>query len=433
VKVVSEQVSLFKAEDVYVPATQFPPALHPGSEYDQFLRSLALNENSEPLPPEVEVQFAITPILTKTWTFQISGGSPLGGASFAVQTQSEGNTTLGSCVTTDNFNGTYTVSCAPTRSNDGVLTVELNHLSFGAFTPFGHERFVQQKLKQPLFECRYTVPAGAARARPDCAHSFAATATDTERFGGWWTEFRSEQPQHFPTNWCAQETATDLKRCMAGFTNVYMYGESHMRFFYDYLLAKLERPNGHLEVKHSDDTSGNVHYFATHYITRGPEGGVMIDALRNTSFANGSLILISYGSWHLHGMGLAKTIADVKDVLVPQLKRILTTAKVKVLVFTGPAKFKQEGPWAGIENTASMAALLEATQLLMPLEISVLDIVHPTRGFMETVTPPVQWDCDRDGQCQCHILCRLGGSSNVTGRFGKEIFREIVHQACLDY
>ena len=156
----------------------------------------------------------------------------------------------------------------------------------------------------------------------------------------------------------------------------------------------------------------------------------MVDALRRMQFTNNSLLLVSFGSWHLHGFGVARTIRDVQTVLVPELERIMRNVSVRVVVFTGPAKFKQEGPWAGIENTASMAALLEATRLLMPPNVTVLDIVHPTRAFMESVEPAVDWDCQNDGQCSCHILCRLGGGPNVTGRFGVQIFGEIMQQAC---
>jgi hypothetical protein len=77
-----------------------------------------------------------------------------------------------------------------------------------------------------------------------------------------------------------------------------------------------------------------------------------------------------------------------------------------------------------------MAALLEAVQLLMPAGVTVLDIVHATRTFMESITPPIDWDCWNDHQCSCHIMCRLDGTTTVTGRFGKEIFRKVMQRAC---
>jgi hypothetical protein len=209
-----------------------------------------------------------------------------------------------------------------------------------------------------------------------------------------------------------------------------MFGESHMRFFYDLLLQELGIFDGNLEVKHSDDSTRNIHYFATHYITQGPEGGVMIDALRKTNFTTNSLVLISFGSWHLHGMGLAKTILDLREVLVPEVQRILDIYGARVVVFTGPAKFKQVGAFAGIENTASMTAILEAVSMLMPKDVIVLDMVNPTRGFLESALPAIDWDCQNDNQCQCHMLCRLGGGSNVTGRFGTELFHLAMNEAC---
>ena len=422
--VLSEAVPLFAQFPVFVPPASLPAPLRAGSDYDQFLHALEYNKDAAPPPPTIEYEFHITPHLDRTWSFLIIGGSPRGGASFAVQTQSgTGNDTIGSCLVFDNFNGTYVVECTPTPSRDALLTVELKHVDFGAYVPYGEKLFVHQQLKQPLFECEYAAPSAHS---PDCSQDSSLDLT-----GGWWTEARTATPRYHPTGWCEEAPVMNLSDCMRSYTDVYMFGESHMRFFYDYITQELGISNGTLEVKHLDDSAGNIHYFATHYLTKGPEGGVFIESLSRTNFTNNSLVLISFGSWHLHGMAVAKTILDVRDVLVPALKRVMAGPNVpRIIVFTGPAKFKQEGPWAGIENTASMAALLEAVQLLMPAGVTVLDIVHATRTFMESIEPPIDWDCWNDHQCSCHIMCRLDGTTRVTGRFGKEIFREVMRRAC---
>jgi hypothetical protein len=105
-------------------------------------------------------------------------------------------------------------------------------------------------------------------------------------------------------------------------------------------------------------------------------------------------------------------------VLVPEVQRIQDVYGARIVVFTGPAKFKQVGAFAGIENTASMTAILEVTSMLMPKGVIVLDMVNPTRGFLQSALPAIDWDCQNDNQCQCHMLCRLGGGSLVSGRFG---------------
>jgi hypothetical protein len=424
--VLSEPVPLFAQMTIFLPPTSLPEPLRAGSDYDQFLHSLLNNKGIERPPATIEYEFHITPNKNKTWSFFIVGGSARGGASFAVQTQSGANNgTLGSCLVSDNFNGRYTVDCIPTPTRNALLTVDLTHVDFGAFAPYGKMSFVQQQIKVPLFECAYASPSMHDQ---DCSHESSLDVT-----GGWWTEARSAAPRYNPTSWCEEVPVMNLSDCMRFYTDVYMFGESHMRFFYDYLTQQLNISNGTLEVKHSDDSAGNIHFFATHYITKGPEGGVLIDALSRTNFTNNSLILINFGSWHLHGMAVTKTILDVQNVLVPALRRILAGPNVtRILVFTAPAKFRQEGPWAGIENTASMAALLEAVQLLMPEGVAVLDIVHSTRTFMESIKPPIDWDCWNDHQCSCHIMCRLDGTTTVTGRFGKEIFREVMRRACPD-
>lgn len=422
--VLYEPVSLLAKAVVNISSTSLPAPTRTGSDYDQFLHALSLNRDMPQPPTVADYEFFISPMTDKTWTFSITGGSSSGGASFAAQTQSGVNLdTIGSCLVYDHFNGTYAVECVPTPTREALLTVELKHTDFGAFLPFGDKFFVQQQLKVPLFDCEYAAPSAH---RVDCSRGSSLDVT-----GGWWTEARTATPRHQHSSWCDEAPALDLSECMRFYTDVYMFGESHMRFFYDFITQQLGIANGTLEVKHADDSAANIHYFATHYITKGPEGGVLIDALQRTSFTNNSLVLIGFGSWQLHGVGIAKSILDVKDVLVPALNRIMAEPNVtRLVVFTGPAKFKQEGPWAGIENTASMAALQEAVQLLVPPGVTVLDIVHATRTFMESITPPIDWDCWNDHQCSCHIMCRLDGTTTVTGRFGKEIFREVMQHAC---
>ena len=422
--VLSEPVPLFAQSATYVSPASLPSPKHSGSDYDQFLHALLLGSDRPPPPPTVYYEFYITPRTDRTWSFSITGGSSSGGASFAVQTQSGINLgTIGSCLVFDQFNGTYVVECVPTPTREALLTVELKHVDFGAFLTFGDNNVVHQQLKVPLFNCNYAAPS-AHNASCSLKSSFDVT-------GGWWTEARTAIPRYHSSGWCEKAPVLNISDCMRSYSDVYMFGESHTRFFYDYITQLLGIANGTLEVKHADDSADNVHYFATHYITKGPEGGVLIDALQRINFTNNSLVFIGFGSWQLHGKGLTQTILDVKDVLVPALNRVIVQPNVtRVIVFTGPAQFKQEGSWAGIENTASMAALLEAVQLLMPLGVTVLDIVHATRAFMESISPPIDWDCWNDHQCSCHIMCRLDGTTTVTGRFGKEIFREIMQYAC---
>jgi len=207
-----------------------------------------------------------------------------------------------------------------------------------------------------------------------------------------------------------------------------MFGESHMRFYYDLVVQSMGlRPPG--ELKHVDDSAENLSYYATHYITQGPDAAYMIEKLRATVFGDRNLLMITFGSWELHVKALAQTVLDIRDVLVPELAQIkLRHPDIRILVFTSPAKFLQEGASAGIENTASVRALLEATQVLVPTHLAeVLDVVTPSSAFLETV--PLEWDCDRDGQCQCHMLCRLGAGANVSGRVGEALLRDVILRA----
>ena len=422
-----EPVPLFERSVMHVAPATLPAPRRAGSDYDQFLHALLLDGDRPRPQSTTDYEFRISPRADRTWSFAIVGGSSSGGASFAVQMHSGLNhETIGSCLVFDQFNGTYTVECAPTPTREAIITVELKHIHYGAFLPFGDKFDVHQQLKVPLFECEYAAPSVH---NVDCERQRYSTLDVS---GGWWTDARTAKPRFQPSGWCKEAPDLNLSDCMRSYTDVYMFGESHMRFFYDYITQQLGIANGTLELKHSDDSAANIHYFASHYITKGPEGGVLIDALQRTNFRNNSLVLVSFGSWQLHGKGLTQSILDVKDVLVPALSRVMAEPNVtRIIVFTGPAKYKQEGSWAGIENTAAMAALLEAVQLLMPQGIAVLDIVHATRTFMESITPPIDWDCWNDHQCSCHIMCRLDGTATVTGRFGKAILRQIMQHACL--
>ena len=418
----SSPVPLFRAADVHLERTRFRPPRRRGGDYHQFLVSLDANPDATP-PTHAELNYTLHAQHLTPWHFTIAGGPAAGGSSFAVQTQSGADgSTVGSCLVSDHFDGTYAVACAPTHDGRARLTADLMHVQFGAFTPYGAALEAQEQIKAPLFDCTY-VSTPAIR-----AETCAGDALDVQ--GGWWLDVRSQEPTHESTDGCSRSApVAELQTCVASFPSIFMVGESHMRFFYDYVLQALGRPNKNLEVKHSDDSSGNVHYLAAHYIVTGPEGGVILNALRGANFTDGSLLLLSFGSWHLHGVGLAKTVALVRDVLVPELERIMREHRVAVYVTTAPAKFRQEGAWAGVENTASVAALQEATEMLMPEGVHTFDIVHATRGFMESVRPAIDWDCDKDGQCSCHILCRHGGS-DVYGRFGKQIFWRVWNDIC---
>lgn len=420
--VVSSPVPLFSAADVFRDRTEFGPPKHRGGDYHQFLESLDVNPEAA-APQYADLNYTLRAHHLLQWQFTIHGGPTGGGSSFAAQTRGDGDV-VASCLVTDRFDGSYDVACAPTRDGRARITVDLMHVQFGAFTPYGPRLEVQEQIKAPLFDCTYT-SVHVLTTETVCK------ATALDRQGGRWLDARSEAPTHESTDGCsASAPMPRMAECVASFPHVHMVGESHMRFFYDYLLQVMGRPNKNLEVKHSDDSSGNLHYHAAHYIVQGPEGGVIMNALRGINFTSGSLLMVSFGSWHLHGMGLAKSVALVRDVLAPELERLMATHNLRVVVTTAPAKFKQEGAWAGIENTASVAALQEATEMSMPAGVRVVDMVHATRGFMESVRPPIDWDCDHDGQCSCHILCRHGGS-DVYGRFGKQVFWRIWEAACM--
>lgn len=322
-----------------------------GNEYAQFYRALELNPTALPPKDAESLEYTITPDNHRYHpggSFTIKGGSQAGGSSFAVQTESAGDT-IGSCLVTDNFDSTYTVQCAPIKTNSARLTVDLTHTNFGAFLPFGPGQIVQEQMKVPLFTCEYE-----AHFKPHLP------CQQFDIYGGWWSETRSSKPIYTPTS-CAALPVVSLKDDCLSTPSFFFIGESHARFFYDFMLQSIGVNIGDLTLKHSDASHGNIHFKAAHYLSSGPE------VLERTEFPKGSTVILTVGSWMLHGWGLGASIIAVQEVLLPALVQL---RHVRVVFVSSPAKFKQEGSWAGIENTHSQIAFVQAVRMILPLHIN---------------------------------------------------------------
>jgi len=407
------------------PGVRLPPATLPGGAYDQFLHALALDRTQAPPPPSSALlEYSISPSASHTWAFALRGAP---GSSFAVTLETaEG--ALASCAAADGFDGTHTLRCPRPPGGRARLSVRLTHLDYGAFLPYGAAAVVQQALSEELFDCQVAEGDGAAAA--DC---FPAP-------GGWWLAARSASPAHVSDPGCLASAAPpppppppDLVACAARTPGLYLFGESHSRFQYDLLLERLGLAEGKgLELKHSDDDAGRLHFRAAHYVQPGPEGGVLLDALEAAApFPPGAALLISFGSWQLHGKGLLQSILDVQ-VLAPRLRSLLASDPgLRISFVSAPAVHRQEGPFAGVQTSPAHAALVEAAAALLPREVRLVDMVSASRPFLEA-TPALDWDCWDDALCGCHMLCRLTwkGVQNISGRFGLVLFDELMRDVC---
>ena len=389
----TNEVPLFSYAEAFK-KRDLPAARIPGGDYDVFLHSLHENAERASIHPEFSVllNYTISNGGLSPFSFVLRGGSLRGGSSFTAQTETvvDGRSTLGPCAVHDSFDGSYRLHCAqpPQRGVANTrLTVELTHVEFGAFSPFGRGMRVMEQMKEPLFECALVV----RDATRDTVQQRRASLLPFDVSGGWWEDARSAAPHHLSSDgvdWLRGGVAMLTACTSVKYSDVHMVGESHMRFFYDFLLQLLDIWNGALDVKHTDDAAGNIRYYARHYITRGPEGGVIIDALNemimNASLSSRSLLMVSFGSWHLHGMTLGESIDAARGVLLPKLGEIAGKG-VRVVLISSPAQFKQIGGFDGIKNTHAASALFESLHNDIPANVEFLNLVPATRLFMESV------------------------------------------------
>jgi hypothetical protein len=312
------------------------------------------------------------------------------------------------------------ILCSPAwRGDEWTLRVYLTHVSGGAvtvFQPYGQT--VMEDMHVPLFECS---PQRIATPPPQllACSSFDDVGRDRQR-GAW--VIRSGALQWLTRSGCLVPPGKQLPPSEA----VVFMGDSHMRFFYDLYVQKMLNVSKHYqEVKHLDDSEGAVRYLARHYITRkrAPEfqKDELVETLDTAMGAEACTVFLGFGSWDLHGNGLAYTLEAMRRDLHPAVRRA-EAAGHRVFLLTPPAypSGAQHGPWAGQRNNHAHERLSREMDALF-FEEQNIDISRLTRAVSETSPALFDW------QCGDHLLCYRG--ERVVGPVGEAVLDYLLFYA----
>lgn len=343
-----------------------------------------------------------------------------GGSSFYVQSVSLRDDTVSSCKVLPHHDGggasLYTIRCI--NRGDARLHIMLSHVNFGAYVPLGDDSILEE-MRAPLFACNYTAVSppisddAQAPVSPFCTLERLA-----DDWGGVWQRLSSGNASYVPTSGCKVPNTT-AAALVASVPKLVMIGSSHMRYAYDATVQQLGYFKAGLEVKHVDDETENVAYVSKHYIVGGPEfpDVGILQTLRNlsSSLPPRSLVVMQFGSWSLHGVGLMPTIREAEELL-PAV-RALVSCGVRVVWLPPPSypRGSQTGTWAGQRNNHAYAALAQAFEPgLRAAGGFLFDDLAMSRAFTEAVDG-FEW------QCGDHVLCNRGGT--IVGPIGQEILR----------
>lgn len=364
-------------------------------------------------------------VLTFWLRESLSGPLPFapGGSSFYVQSVSLRDDAVSSCKVKPHRDSggasVYTVRCV--NRGDAQIHVMLSHVSFGAYVPLGDDS-VLEEMRVPLFACNYTAfPPPTPDDAQAPVSSFCTREQLADDWGGAWHRSSPVNASYVPTSGCKVPNTT-AAALVASVPRLVMIGSSHMRYAYDATVQQLGFFKAGLEVKHVDDETENVAYVSKHYIVGGPEfpDVGILHTLRNlsTSLPPRSLVVMQFGSWSLHGVGLMPTIREAEELL-PAV-RTLVSRGVRVVWLPPPSypRGSQTGTWAGQRNNHAYAALAQAFEPgLRAAGGFLFDDLTMSRAFTESLDG-FEW------QCGDHVLCNRGGI--IVGPVGLEIIRVLL-------
>lgn len=330
--------------------------------------------------------------------------------------------TLGHISTCDTLhyrrNHTTKVVCGNARG-PSTLYVYLTHVNDGVthtFQPDGQN--VMEDMAVPMFECHTSEgpsfkPVNASKHRV-CEYE-DDLVLDRQR-GAWHLDADGT------LRWMTRSKCIvpEYSQPIPSYARLLFIGDSHMRFFYDlYVQRNLGIQKNYTEVKHLDDTTGNVQYLARHYITRQRAPEFTKDEIAETLcqlppvFGDKTVILIGFGSWDLHANGLRYTLDAIEGSLAPA---VLAAERLGYTVYlsTPPAypSGAQRGAWAGMRNNHAHEFIKHKLNTVFE-ETKVIDTSRLTRALSETAPTVFDW------QCGDHILCYRG--TRVVGPVGNAV------------
>lgn len=373
-------------------------------------------------------------------THQNTGSLPspsVCGSSFYAQVDAGGEREMASCSVVHCYaegggdggeGSTYSLHCptlASSLSAQPLFSLMLSHVAHGAFWPLSASRVVLQDLRQPVFNC--SLPASTG---PPPALRRRVCRLDMLVQPGYWD---LNDVRYRPANGCllplvhAHHLITrhlDEKH----HANLLLIGSSHMRYTYDALLQRLHAPRQGLTAKHEDASFGNLAYVAANYARFGPEEEDERKGVRGAlgrvscAQANRTVVVVQFGSWDLHGLGLGQAVRDAHTHLLPALRSLLRCGAVVFLLPPPAYGICQLNEWAGMRTDHGYQALHQSIRPAFTAAGGlVLDLLTLTQLWFDQLAleslnePPGTVR----NPCADHILCPHGADGAIVGPVGQ--------------
>ena len=346
-----------------------------------------------------------------------SGGSCLYGVSESANFRSV-------CTFRDFYNGTYIVYCPPapaktTESRCWKVTVQLQCVNFTAYSSLFQSlhktiwtrHVCDNETNKGTSQVLRNWPLIQALKRDASRKNVVTWHLDHDR--KWEARLRDG-------NGFRSLNRSSLCACVKSFGNIYMYGSSHMRFKFDYLLDECyERPAGWIR-KHGKASVGNLHY--NWYRFSDQFGKILSD--RNDTFKKKDLVFVQTGAHDTCCRGLAVAMSTG----IPQFVESLATfAEIshrkgfKLVVLTSPPfrDIDNKTNTMGGRNNFALAAFNEMIRVKAAyMGVEVFDefsIILPRQD---------------ENTCNSHYICYNTHFRKITGTVGVTTMQMTMANVC---
>ena len=346
-----------------------------------------------------------------------SGGSCLYGVSESANFRSV-------CSFRDFYNGTYIVYCPQgpakmTESRCWKVTVQLQCVNFTAYSSLFQSvhkniwtrRVCDNETNKGTSQVLWNWPLIRALTRDASRKNVVTWHLDHDR--KWEARLRDG-------NWFRSLNRSSLCACVKSFGNIYMYGSSHMRFKFDYLLDECYERPADLTRKHHKASVGNLHY--TWYRFSDEFGRILSD--RNDTFEKKDLVFVQTGAHDTSSRGLAVAMSTGIRQFVESLAAFAEVSHrkgFKLVVLTSP-------PFRDIDNkTNTMGGRNNFALAAFNEMIRVKAAYMGVEVFDEfSILVPRQ----DENTCNSHYICYNTHLRKITGTVGVTTMQMTMANVC---
>ncbi|KAI0237916.1 hypothetical protein LSAT2_011462, partial [Lamellibrachia satsuma] len=344
-----------------------------------------------------------------------SGGSCLYGVSESANYRSV-------CSFRDFYNGTYIVYCPPapvktTESRCWKVTVQLQCVNFTAYSS------LYQSLHKTIWRrrvCDNDTNKGIVLGNWPLMRAMKKDASSKNVVTWHLIHKRKWEARMNYGKWFRSLNRSTLCACVKSFGNIYMYGSSHMRFKFDYLLDECYKRPTDLAKKHGKACVGNLHY--TWYRFSDQFGRILSD--RKDTFKKKDLVFLQTGAHDTSSRGLAVAMSTGIRQFIESLSAFAEVSHrkgFKLVVLTSPPfrDIDNKTNTMGGRNNFALAAFNEMIRVKAAyMGVEVFDefsILLPRQD---------------ENTCNSHYICYNGKLQKITGTVGVTTMQMTMANVC---